>query len=111
YRRYVMTEVLDHWSTTKLAYKTTLEDGTELVTSGDHRFLSNLGWKYVTGTGSGSTCRPHLTLNNHLLGTGQFADAPEGGNEYRAGYLCGMIRGDGTIGHYVYRRAGGAPQR
>ncbi|MBV9934158.1 MAG: radical SAM protein, partial [Actinobacteria bacterium] len=35
YRRFVLTEVLDHWSAVKTAYRTTLEDGTELVTSGD----------------------------------------------------------------------------
>ena len=34
YRRYVITQVLDHWSTTKTAYRITLEDGTELLTSG-----------------------------------------------------------------------------
>ena len=40
YRRYVATEVLAHWSTVKPAYRVTLADGTELVASGDHRFLS-----------------------------------------------------------------------
>ena len=49
YRRYVTTEVLAHWSTIKPAYRVTLEDGTELIASGDHRFLTNRGWKYVTG--------------------------------------------------------------
>ena len=44
YRRYVITEVLDHWSTIKPAYRVTLEDGTELVASGDLRLLSNRGW-------------------------------------------------------------------
>ena len=34
------TEVLAHWSTVKPAYRVTLEDGTELVASGDHRFLT-----------------------------------------------------------------------
>src|SRR5271170_1518170 len=40
YRRYVVTEVLAHWSTIKPAYVVTLEDGTRLFCSGDHRFLS-----------------------------------------------------------------------
>ena len=42
--------VLDHWSTVKPAYRVTLEDGTELIASGDHRFLTERGWKHVTGT-------------------------------------------------------------
>ena len=46
-RRYVTTEVLAHWSTVKPAYRVTLSDGTELVCSGDHRFLSPCGWKRV----------------------------------------------------------------
>src|SRR5713226_8515895 len=49
YRRYVTTDVLAHWSTIKPAYRVTLEDGTELIASGDHRFLTNRGWKHVTG--------------------------------------------------------------
>jgi len=102
YRRYVITDVLDHWSTVKPAYRVTLEDGTELVASGDHRFLSDRGWKHVTGTEWGHLCRPHLTLNNKLIGTGAFAPSPSHDNEYRRGYLCGMIRGDGSLGHYSY---------
>src|SRR5881398_1324335 len=31
YRRYTKTHVLAHWETTKRAYRTTLEDGTELI--------------------------------------------------------------------------------
>lgn len=38
-RRYVKTRVLAHWSTVKRAYRVVLQDGTELVASGDHRFL------------------------------------------------------------------------
>jgi DNA repair photolyase len=106
YRRYVTTQVLDHWSTVKPAYRVTLEDGTELVTSGDHRFLTHRGWKHVTGTECGWHRRPHLTVNNKLLGTGRFAAPPEGGPDYRRGYLCGMIRGDGQLGSYAYLRAG-----
>ncbi len=102
YRRYAVTEVLDHWSTVQPAYRTALDDGTELVTSGDHRFLSDQGWKHVTGTGCGEGQRPHLTTNNTLLGTGRFAAGPAHDADYRRGYLCGMIRGDGTLGSYAY---------
>jgi len=108
YRRYVVTHVLDHWLTVKPAYRVTLEDGTELVTSGDHRFLTNRGWKHVTGSEHGRQRRPHLTVNNKLLGTGRFAAPPEGGLDYRRGYLCGMIRGDGHLGSYSYVRPGRA---
>ena len=67
YRRYVKTEVLDHWSTVKPAYRITLDDETELIASGDHRFMSNRGWKYVTGAEQGPLQRPHLTTNNWLI--------------------------------------------
>jgi DNA repair photolyase len=108
YRRYVATNVVDHWSTVKPAYRVTLEDGTELVTSGDHRFLTDRGWKHVTGSEHGKYRRPHLTLNNKLMGTGQFTAPPDGGPDYRRGYLCGMIRGDGHVGSYSYPRLGRA---
>ena len=102
YRRYVATQVLDHWSTVKPAYRVTLEDGTKLITSGDHRFLSNRGWKYVTDSVPGHQQRAHLTTNNELLGTGQFAVPPKDGPDYRRGYLCGMIRGDGHVSLSTY---------
>jgi len=105
YRRYVKTRVEAHWETRKEAYRITLEDGTELIASGDHRFLSNRGWKHVTGTEQGRHRRPHLTINNELMGTGRFAEAPADSAEYRRGYLCGMIRGDRTIGSYPYRNS------
>ncbi len=84
------------------AYRVTLDDGTELVASADHRFLSDRGWTYVTGEEHGRGQRPHLTTNNELVGTGNFAAQPEDSLGYRTGYLCGMIRGDGTVGHYLY---------
>ena len=61
YRRYAITKVLAHWSTVKPAYRVTLEDGTELVASGDHRFLTQRGWKHVTGAEQGPDQRPFLT--------------------------------------------------
>jgi DNA repair photolyase len=47
YRRYTKTTVLAHWRTVKPAYRITLANGAELVASGDHRFLTQGGWKYV----------------------------------------------------------------
>jgi DNA repair photolyase len=109
YRRYWVTEVLDHWSTIKLAYRVTLEDGTELVASGDHRFLTRRGWKHVTNNASGPD-RAHLTLNDQLIGTGAFAESPEEWPDYRRGYLCGLIRGDGHLASRVHEGADGRRQ-
>jgi DNA repair photolyase len=101
YRRYALTEVLAHWSTVKAAYRITLEDGTKLVSSSDHRFLTERGWKHVTGAEQGPDQRPFLTLNNKLMGFGGgSADLPKDSVEYRRGYLCGMIRGDANLRSY-----------
>ena len=75
-RRYVTTEVLDHWSTNRPAYRVTLEDGTRLVSSGDHRFLTDRGWRYVAPAEKPAQ-RPFLTLNNKMMGVGTFAPPPE----------------------------------
>src|SRR3972149_7769744 len=48
-RRYVKTRVQAHWIVRKPAYRIVLEDGTEVIASGDHRFLPNRGWKVGTG--------------------------------------------------------------
>ncbi|MGH3098416.1 MAG: Rv2578c family radical SAM protein [Streptosporangiales bacterium] len=74
YRRYARTEVLAHWGTVKPAFRVELEDGTVLVASGDHRFLTTRGWKYVTGAGAGRDCRPHLTASDELVGVGSLRE-------------------------------------
>ncbi|HEX3790098.1 MAG TPA: intein-containing Rv2578c family radical SAM protein [Pseudonocardiaceae bacterium] len=99
YRRYEATVVLAHWSTEKPAYRIKLVDGTELVTSGDHRFLTERGWKHVTGTTTGADRRPHLTTGNKLMGTGSFGEQPVLDADYRRGYLCGLLRGGGGAGY------------
>ena len=108
YRRYIKTHVLAHWQTRKEAFRIVLADGTELIASKDHRFLTNRGWKYVIGTEHGRWRRPHLTTNVKLLGTGGYPQPQEQTDSYRRGYLSGMIRGDGHVGSYSYERAGRA---
>jgi DNA repair photolyase len=68
YRQFAVTRVLDHWSTLRRAYRVGLEDGTELVTSADHRLLTTRGWKRVAGN-RGSVARDGLEVNCELLGT------------------------------------------
>jgi DNA repair photolyase len=97
YRHYTVTTVLAHWSTVKPAYRITLADGTHLVASGEHRFLTPRGWKHVTGAEQGPRQRPFLTVNNKLMGTGGFAESPKDTVDYRRGYLCGIVRGDGML--------------
>jgi DNA repair photolyase len=112
YRRYTETKVLASWRTRKRPHRITLSDGTSIVASGDHRFLTERGWKYVTGAMSGPGARPYLTTNNKLVGFGSLQagelEQPQFFSpDYRRGYLCGMIRGDAHVGHYGYPRKNG----
>jgi hypothetical protein len=68
-RRYVITEVLDHWATVRPAYRLTLNDGTKIVGSADHRFLTRRGWKQITGNEPGGRKR-RLSSSDQLLGPG-----------------------------------------
>ena len=101
-RYYRRTKVKDVWTTLRVAYRITLADGTELVASGNHRFLTNRGWKYVMPFEAAGQ-RPFLTFNNSLVGVGGFATPYEESWEYRAGYLCGMVRGDAHFQRYKYK--------
>ncbi|MEA2245647.1 MAG: hypothetical protein QOH46_176 [Solirubrobacteraceae bacterium] len=106
-RRLEVTEVRAHWSTVKPAYRVTLDDGTELVGSGDHRFLTDRGWSHVADAERGAGRRPHLTVGSRLVGVGRFADAPTPTLDYRRGYLCGLIRGGGDVRSYAHDGAHG----
>jgi DNA repair photolyase len=101
YRYYKRSKVKDVWTTLRVAYRVALADGTELVASGDHRFLTERGWKYVMPLEGGGQ-RPFLTFDNSLVGVGAFAKPYEESWEYRAGYLCGMVRGDALLRAYEY---------
>ena len=89
YRRYMRTEVRAHWKTFKPAYRVTLEDGRELVASGDHRFLTP-----AAGSTSRATGRPahggriSRSATTAASGTGSFAAAPADDADYRRGYLA-----------------------
>ncbi|GIF24337.1 DNA repair photolyase [Actinoplanes tereljensis] len=94
-RRYVPTTVLDHWETRKPAFRVTLADGTRLVASGDHRFLTDRGWRHV------SPAEPHLpalAVGDLMFGVGHFAEPPKESPDYQAGFLCGLVRGDAAGG-------------
>lgn len=54
YRRLARTQVLDKWSSVKPGYAVTVEDGTELIASADHRFLTARGWKHVMPSAAGT---------------------------------------------------------
>jgi DNA repair photolyase len=77
HRRCIPTDVLAHWETRKPGFLVTLEDGTELVASGDHRFLSDRGWKHVTGAEHGPNRRPSLTTDDRLIGVDGPALTPD----------------------------------
>ena len=104
YRRFVKTSVLNHWRRFKRAYRILLADGSNLVASADHRFLTQRGWKHVMPPVEPGRQRPHLTPNNDLLGTGGFSEAPNETLDYMTGYVCGIVRGDGLLGSYTYHR-------
>jgi len=81
-RRYVLTEVLDHWETLRPAYRVTLAGGRQLVASADHRLLTAYGWKQVTGSNPGGL-RRRLSSSDQLLGPGRLEgpERTEGGLE------------------------------
>lgn len=66
YRRYRRTTVTDTWTTEKPAYRLRLAGGIEVLSSGDHRFLSDGGWRYVASCGAHAT--PDLKPGDRLLG-------------------------------------------
>ncbi|WP_344029961.1 intein-containing Rv2578c family radical SAM protein [Pseudonocardia kongjuensis] len=95
-RRFVRTPVLAHWSTRRRAQRVSLDDGTVLVTSAEHRFLTREGWAHVRpGRCRSSADRPHLTAGSALVGPGAAAMPAEGHPAgWAEGYLCGLVRAD-----------------
>ena len=104
--RLCQATVLAHWRTVKEAYRVILDDGTEIVASGNHRFLTDRGWKYVAPRRGQVLPRWHLRLGNRLHGVGALFPIAHQSLEYMRGYLCGVIRGDGLLKSYEYHRIG-----
>ena len=94
HRRYAATTVLDHWSTTRAAFRVTLADGTRLVAGGEHRFLTRRGWRHVRPA---QAEQPALAVGDVLSGVGRFAEPPKESPDYQAGFLCGLVRGDASL--------------
>jgi DNA repair photolyase len=69
-RRFVPSLVLDRWATARRAYRVRLDTGAELVASGDHRFLTPRGWRYVIAPGRNQRARLHLQEKDTCLGPG-----------------------------------------
>ncbi len=100
--RYTQATILNKIQTLKEAFEIVLENNNRVICSGDHRWLTDRGWKYTTGKMQGRSRRPHLTLNNFIQGIGNVCKTPLETKEYRKGYLAGMIRGDGLLARYDY---------
>ncbi|GAA2439947.1 hypothetical protein GCM10010191_64170 [Actinomadura vinacea] len=107
-RRLVVTEVLARWRTFRPAYRVVLGGGTELVAGGEHRFLTDRGWRHVAVHGGGRPAGAGaLSAGDRLVGVGGgFAEPPKDDADYRRGYLCAMVRcGAGAGGHVLHRLA------
>jgi len=102
FNKYVKTIVTDKWKTFKKAYKIVMENETELICSGNHRWFSNRGWKYTIGAIGGKMQRPHLTKNNDIGHIGKIEKKRVETKQYKKGYLFGVIAGDGTLKQYNY---------
>jgi DNA repair photolyase len=96
------TEVLAHWSTVKPASLLVLEDGTELVASGDHRFLTPEGWECVR-----SLVRGRHLVRHAGAGTVRIAsvDALPGERElFDITTGTGDFVADGVVSHNCFAR-------
>lgn len=96
----VKTTVLNKFQVRKIPYKIYLENGTILICSDEHRWLTNRGWKYTIGKMQGRKRRKYLTCQNKIRGTGSLLETPKITEDYMKGYLSGMIRGDGLLKKY-----------
>jgi DNA repair photolyase len=90
-RHFCRTIVLKHWRSVKAAFRLLLADGTRLVASGDHRFLTAGGWRSVAR--SARPGWPAIAIGDRLLGFGghQRRTTPPQDADYQSGYLFGAV--------------------
>lgn len=97
---FAASRVLNRMATVKPAVRITLANHQSVVCSDDHQWLTNCGWKYTNG----------LTLKNEIRIFANLVETPRCTEEYRRGYLAGIIRGHGSLNRYDYsgryKRAG-----
>ncbi|MFP5068331.1 intein-containing Rv2578c family radical SAM protein [Pseudonocardia nantongensis] len=104
-RRWIRTPVLAHWATRRRAQRVTLDDGTVLTTSAEHRFLTPGGWAHVRpGRCRSSVRRPHLRPGTALVGPGAAARERRRPEGWADGYLCGLVRADAVRGRVTAER-------
>lgn len=95
----IESEVKYAWGTgPKRVWELELENGAKIWCSEDHRWLSDRGWKYTTPAKKREGQRPFLTTQNsiRLIDSPMLATPPIT-DDYRRGYLSGMITGDGHL--------------
>lgn len=119
--KFTETTVENIWTTVKPVYEVILENGMAARCSGDHRWLTDRGWKYVTGTMAGEGQRPYLTTNNLVRTVAAPITTPVVTEDYMRGYLSGIVRGDGHLAkhqgngrftrHYERRNPGNSYMR
>lgn len=68
YRRFVVTTVRDHWSVLRPAHRVTFADGSALVASGDHRLLTERGWRHVAAVPDPGLARPQIVVGQWVAG-------------------------------------------
>lgn len=100
--RVVTTTVLAKTASRKDAYRVTLENGTAVICSADHRWLTDRGWKYTTGEMHGDGQRPYLTTNNSIRRISGAVLTPAETPAYQIGYIAGMVEGDANLAVYDY---------
>lgn len=106
-RKYVKSTVEHVWTTDKPMYEIKLANGTSVKCSGDHRWLTERGWKYTSTSEQGDQ-RPHLTTNNSIRVMHSVTGSRPPSDMYRIGYVSGTIRGDAHVGtHVIYNKSKG----
>ena len=94
--------VIQKFTTIQDAYEICFESGKKIICSGNHRWLTERGWKYTIGSMQGKNRRPYLTNNNEIMFLGKTSSYLYETLGYKQGYLSGMVKGDGTISYYDY---------